>query len=134
MDSEVRGTDPRNNAAAALAKNFTAPRSGRAGRVHPGGGGAGIAPRERRVDHGETGPDCGLLSCCWTDPVPASEADRPGRRCRGASSSPRRVADQHRVGAAQAVQEPAPPSVALADLGHPTVELLQPIRPHRDLP
>src|SRR6266516_3289262 len=49
-------------------------------------------------------------------------------------SSPRRVADQHRVGAAQAVQEPAPPSVALADLGHPTVELLQPIRPHRDLP
>src|SRR6266536_4537558 len=44
-----------------------------------------------------------------------------------------RVTDEPRVGAAQAVQERAPPSVALADLGHPTVELLHRTGPHRDL-
>src|SRR6266540_928868 len=66
--------------------------------------------------------------------TPAQEGDRPGRRCRGASSLPRWVADQSWVGAAQAVQERAPPRVALPHLDHSTVELLHPLLPHCNLP
>jgi hypothetical protein len=99
-----------------------APGEDKPGRVHPGGGGAGHRTRGRRVDHGEAGPDCGLLSRCWTDPSPPRRSTGQIGGVAALRHRPGGVADQRRIGAAQPVQEPAPPSVAPADLGQPTVE------------